>query len=110
LIGVAGFSPPVFLPWRTKGVRDHAHAGPTEPPKPYLPNRTGASRARSLILNAMEHFFTCPYCWQRISFVLDPSVTEQTYVEDCEVCCRPIEVRYAVEEGEVSEFEARALE
>lgn len=91
-------------------MRDHAHAGPTEPPKPYLPNRTGARRARSLILNAMEHFFTCPYCWQRISFVLDPSVTEQTYVEDCEVCCRPIEVRYAVEEGEVSEFEARALE
>lgn len=76
--------------------------------RPTCPNR--ARRTRSLILNAMEHFFTCPYCWQRISFVLDPSVTEQTYVEDCEVCCRPIEVRYVVREGEVSEFEARALE
>lgn len=68
------------------------------------------NRARSLILNGMEYFFACPYCWQRISFVLDSSVSEQTYVEDCEVCCRPIEVRYAVAEGEVSEFEARALE
>jgi Cysteine-rich CPXCG len=57
----------------------------------------------------MEYFFACPYCWQRISFVLDPSVTEQTYVEDCEVCCHPIEVRYTVEDGEVAAFEARAV-
>ena len=38
----------------------------------------------------MEHFFTCPYCWQTISMVLDASVPEHTYVEDCEVCCQPI--------------------
>ena len=30
--------------------------------------------------------------------VLDTSVRSQVYVEDCEVCCHPIEVRYAVEE------------
>jgi hypothetical protein len=58
----------------------------------------------------MEFFFTCPYCWERISMLLDASVEEQTYVEDCEVCCRPIEVRYAMENGEVSSFEARVLE
>ena len=37
----------------------------------------------------MEHFFSCPYCWQEISMVLDPAVKSQTYVEDCEVCCQP---------------------
>ena len=58
----------------------------------------------------MEHFFTCPYCWQTISVVLDLSVPEQTYVEDCEVCCQPIEVSYAIEEEAVVEFEARVLE
>ena len=58
----------------------------------------------------MEYFFACPYCWERISVVLDTSVTEQTYVEDCEVCCHPIEVHYVVEGDEVSAFEARALE
>ena len=42
--------------------------------------------------------------------VLDLSVSGQTYVEDCEVCCHPIEVRYTVEEGGVCGFEARALE
>ena len=41
--------------------------------------------------------------------VLDMSVTEQTYVEDCEVCCKPIEVHYAVDEDSVVDFEARSL-
>ncbi len=40
--------------------------------------------------------------------VLDTSVRRQTYIEDCEVCCRPIEVRYTVEEDEVRQFEATA--
>ncbi len=41
--------------------------------------------------------------------VLDSSVGQQTYIEDCEVCCRPIEVRYNVENDEVSDFEAIAM-
>jgi len=57
----------------------------------------------------MEYFFTCPYCGEKISMVLDTSVLRQTYVEDCEVCCNPIEVRYAVvQEGSI-DFEARVL-
>lgn len=56
-----------------------------------------------------EHFFACPYCWQRISMLLDLSVGEQTYVEDCEVCCNPIEVHYRVEDGEVAHFSARRM-
>ena len=39
-------------------------------------------------------FFTCPYCSERISMVLDTFVKRQTYIEDCEVCCQPIEIRY----------------
>ena len=58
----------------------------------------------------MEHFFTCPYCWQDISMVLDASVPSQTYVEDCEVCCQPIEVSYVVEDEGLVEFAARVLE
>ena len=58
----------------------------------------------------MEHFFTCPYCWQTISIVLDVSVREQTYVEDCEVCCQPIEVSYTGEEEKIVDFDARAVE
>ena len=57
----------------------------------------------------MEHFFTCPYCWQEISMVLDTSEPHQTYVEDCEVCCKPIEVKYTLDEDSVAVFEARVL-
>jgi hypothetical protein len=60
--------------------------------------------------NAMEYFFTCPYCWEEISFVLDTTVDAQTYIEDCEVCCHPIEVRYRSEDGAVIEFEATMVE
>ena len=41
--------------------------------------------------------------------VLDTSVADQTYVEDCEVCCKPIEIHYAVDGDSVVDFEARAL-
>ena len=58
----------------------------------------------------MEYFFACPYCSAQISMVLDTSVNGQIYVEDCEVCCRPIEVRYTAQDGEVNDFEARTLE
>jgi len=58
----------------------------------------------------VEHAFQCPYCGEEISMVLDLSVPEQSYVEDCEVCCRPIEVRYTAEDGELAGFEAQTLE
>lgn len=58
----------------------------------------------------MEHSFNCPYCGEEISMVLDPSVRRQTYVEDCEVCCRPIEISYSVEDDELTGFDAKRLE
>jgi len=32
----------------------------------------------------------CPYCGERIEVVIDGSVEEQIYIEDCQVCCQPI--------------------
>jgi transcription elongation factor Elf1 len=58
----------------------------------------------------VEHSFNCPYCGEEISMVLDPSVRRQTYVEDCEVCCRPIEISYSVEDDELTGFDANKLE
>jgi hypothetical protein len=42
--------------------------------------------------------------------VLDLSAGGQTYVEDCETCCRPIQIEYACDEDGLIEFEARILE
>ncbi len=33
----------------------------------------------------------CPYCGEIIQIEIDPSVEEQDYIEDCSVCCRPIQ-------------------
>jgi len=52
-----------------------------------------------------EYFFSCPYCWQKISMLLDLSVPGQSYVEDCEVCCRPIQITYQAEDDRVTYFE-----
>ena len=37
-----------------------------------------------------ETGLNCPYCGEPISIVVDGSVTEQQYIEDCQVCCRPM--------------------
>ena len=41
--------------------------------------------------------------------LLDTSVEgeAQTYVEDCEVCCRPIEVTFVAEDGSIVRFDAQ---
>jgi transcription elongation factor Elf1 len=58
----------------------------------------------------MEHFFMCPYCGEQISMVVDLSVRHQTYVEDCEVCCNPIEVTCTAEDDTIVSFGAKTLE
>ena len=37
-----------------------------------------------------EQSVGCPYCGETISVLIDDSLPEQNYVEDCQVCCRPI--------------------
>ena len=32
----------------------------------------------------------CPYCGEQFEILIDVSVLEQSYIEDCYVCCRPI--------------------
>jgi hypothetical protein len=58
----------------------------------------------------IEQSFTCPYCWQSISILLDLSVQAQSFVEDCEVCCHPIQFKYAVEDGNLTEFDVIKLQ
>ena len=57
-----------------------------------------------------EYFFDCPYCWGKISMLLDVSVRDQSYIEDCENCCNPIQIDYTTLEAEVAYFEANSLE
>ena len=58
----------------------------------------------------MEHFFTCPYCWERISMILDSYEEQSDYIEDCEVCCRPIEIKFSIVNERLLLFRAKEME
>jgi len=45
-----------------------------------------------------SHHVQCPYCWESFELLVDCSVPQQSYVEDCEVCCRPILLRVIVDD------------
>jgi hypothetical protein len=49
---------------------------------------------------AFEPFadIACPYCGEVINIRLDLSAGSQSYVEDCQVCCQPIQVAVQVAE------------
>jgi hypothetical protein len=38
--------------------------------------------------------------------VLDLSAGYQRYIEDCEVCCNPVDIAYEAEEGAIVMFRA----
>jgi transcription elongation factor Elf1 len=43
----------------------------------------------------------CPYCGETLTIVLDLSAGSQSYVEDCQVCCQPMQVSFSAEDGEL---------
>ncbi len=40
---------------------------------------------------------TCPFCGERFEALVDTSAGSQAYVEDCPVCCRPIELHLSTD-------------
>jgi hypothetical protein len=50
----------------------------------------GADRSATLL---PEEFVAvrCPWCGERLETRVDMTADEARYIEDCEVCCRPIE-------------------
>jgi transcription elongation factor Elf1 len=51
----------------------------------------------------MELFQTvqCPFCGGDSEVGIDTSVGDQSFTTDCEVCCRPFEIRVECEPGEI---------
>ncbi len=53
---------------------------------------------------------TCPHCWEAIEVTVDLSAGDQTYIEDCSVCCRPIALSLLVTRGRLVDLTAEAAE
>jgi hypothetical protein len=44
----------------------------------------------------------CPYCGESQTVLIDTSESEQAYIEDCQVCCRPIDFIVSIDnQGDV---------
>ena len=45
-------------------------------------------------MNALETVaVSCPYCGESLHLLIDCSVPAQRYIEDCQVCCQPMNVQ-----------------
>jgi len=52
-----------------------------------------------------ETDISCPYCGETLGVLIDCSIPEQQYIEDCQVCCSPILFRVIIDaDGNVSEL------
>ena len=52
-----------------------------------------------VVLREEELWVGCPYCGEMIEILVDISVGEQQYIEDCSVCCAPISMSAQVDEA-----------
>lgn len=71
----------------------------------YLDNRTGSVFG----MHPMEPVhIRCPYCGERLEIIIDSSVRRQEYIEDCQVCCKPISLRIGVSDEGQPNIEVRS--
>jgi hypothetical protein len=55
-----------------------------------------------------EYLGHCPYCCEAFSLLVDGSVEQSTYIEDCSVCCQPILVSASIGlDGELQSVQLR---
>ena len=52
----------------------------------------------------IEQYFDCPHCWQNQLKLIDPSINSQIFIEDCEVCCNPLEFTIYISHNVVESF------
>ena len=53
----------------------------------------------------VERNIGCPFCGEAISIFLDPSGGDQSYIEDCQVCCQPMTVSFQVTDSDVTNLQ-----
>jgi len=51
-----------------------------------------------------ETTFTCPYCGEDNSIIVDLLLDEKNLINDCVECCNAMEIRYKIEDGEIISF------
>ncbi|MDF1764566.1 MAG: CPXCG motif-containing cysteine-rich protein [Oleibacter sp.] len=58
-------------------------------------------------MELIEQGIYCPYCGEPQTVLIDPSEPEQNYIEDCQICCRPISFSVMIDGSGESWVEAK---
>ena len=48
----------------------------------------------------------CPHCWEMIEHQVDCTMDQQRYIDDCSVCCQPINIRVEINDSNEIRVEA----
>ncbi len=57
----------------------------------------------------VEHYFDCPHCWENQLKMIDTSISNQNFIEDCETCCNPLEFNLIIQNNELQLFSAEPI-
>lgn len=49
----------------------------------------------------LDRTISCPNCAETMSIVIDLSAGGQSYIEDCQVCCQPMQIGFEVSDGKL---------
>jgi|TARA_B100001142_G_scaffold60601_1_gene59683 hypothetical protein len=52
----------------------------------------------------IEYYFDCPHCWENQLKLIDSSVNNQSFIEDCEVCCNPLDFNLSIQNNNIVSF------
>lgn len=58
-----------------------------------------------MVLPVVEARISCPYCAQSMDLLLDLTGGGQSYVEDCQICCQPMEISFDVDGDELKDLQ-----
>lgn len=50
----------------------------------------------------------CPYCGEWITVLIDSTAGAQEYIEDCQVCCKPINIYVTVDAAGIPQVVAQS--
>ena len=58
----------------------------------------------------IEQYFDCPHCWENQLKLIDTSITNQSFIEECETCCNPLEFHIDVRNNVIESFDVNSIE
>ena len=57
-------------------------------------------------LELVERRIECPFCAESMTIAVDLSAGAQSYIEDCQVCCQPMQISFDLDDDQLGNLRA----